>query len=225
MNEADPTIEALVADATPVRRLRAPLRRTLIWVGLALTVATIIGVIHGLRPDLHERLAEPLFVLGMFSALATGVLGAFAALMASLPDRSRRWLLLPLPAALLWVGGITGGCLLRWVTLDPDNVSLGVLLNCLGILTAVSVPLSAALFWMLRPLMRVAPPGTVLMAGFATAALAAAALNLLHDFDASLTILVWNFGAALLVLGFDLLVARMVGASRFRPAPRFQAAR
>jgi hypothetical protein len=225
VNPADRIIDSLVADVRPVRRLRPPLLRALGWSGLALVVGLFVALLHGVRPDLAARLTDPLYLVSTGAALATGMLAAIAALMASMPDRSPRWLLLPLPTALLWVGGITGGCLMHWVAFDRSWVSLAQVLDCLGILVTVSLPLSAVLFWMLRPLARVAPAGTILMAGFATAALAAATLNIVHRFDASVIILAWNFGAALLVLGFDLIVARMVGASRRRPAPGIQPAR
>lgn len=214
MTSADRLIDTLVMDVRPVRRLRSPLRRAMGWSGLGLAIALLVGVVHGVRGDIGVRLADPAFLIGTGSALATAVLAAVAALMAALPDRSRRWLLLPLPTALLWIGGVTGGCLVKWVAFDRSVVTLPQVLECLGILATVSVPLAAVLFWMLRPLRRVAPPGTVFMAAFATAALAAATLNLVHAFDASVMILVWNFGAALVVLGLDLVVARVVGAGR-----------
>src|SRR5256885_12713860 len=50
------------------------------------------------RSDLALRLRQPEFVIGIAASLATGVLAAIASFLLSIPDRSRAWLLLPLPA-------------------------------------------------------------------------------------------------------------------------------
>jgi hypothetical protein len=209
----DHLIDRLVADATPVRRLWSPLRRTAAWVGIAMAIWGAVAVLHGTRHDLSERLRDGWFLVGTAAAICTGASAAYAALIASLPDRSRWWLLLPLPAASVWIGGITGGCLLRWTSMRPEGVHLADVLSCLGVLTVVSLPLSALLFLLLRPLLRIAPAGAVMTAGLATAALAAAMLNIVHAFDASVLILIWNFGAALLVLTVDLLAVRALRPS------------
>ena len=56
---------------------------------------------HGVRSDLLLRLQQPVFVISMFGALATGALAAIASFRISLPDGSRLWMLLPLPTSSL----------------------------------------------------------------------------------------------------------------------------
>ena len=210
MSESRHIIDSLVADASPVRRLRPPSQRALGWLALAVAVVVLLALIYGVRPDWADRLRDPVFVFGQGAAAVTGAAAALAALMASLPDRSRSWLLLPLPPAALWVSTVTYGCLAHWVTLDPNRLALGEALSCVAILLATSVPLSAFLFFLLRPLARVRPRGAVLTAGLAVAGFTATALNLLHAFDASVMILVWNFGAAALVLAADAAAGRAI---------------
>ena len=91
-------IASLAANATPVRRLRPPVMRAACWLLLAAVVLTLLAVNQGIRPDLVQRLQEPAFAVSMAASLLTGVLATIAAFLVSLPDRSRLWLLLPLPA-------------------------------------------------------------------------------------------------------------------------------
>ena len=75
-------------------------------------------------------------------------------------------------------------------------------------LLASSIPLSALMFFLLRHAARLRPTASVLSGALAVAALTAAALSLLHEFDASLMILAWNFGTALLVIALDAAIGR-----------------
>lgn len=210
MTPTEDVIDSLVGDAGAVRRLRGPVKRAVTWLALSAIVIALLGLSHGVRPDLTARLGEPGFVTGFVAAIMTGVLSAVAALTASLPDRSRLWLLLPLPAAMTWVTTVTWGCMANWVVLGPDGVSLSLTVSCITILIASSIPLSAALFWMLRAIVCLRPSATVFMASLAVAGLSATALNLVHAFDASAMILLWNFGAALAVLACDTVIGRAV---------------
>jgi hypothetical protein len=65
---------------------------------------------------------------------------------------------------------------------------------------AVTVPSAAALFAMLRGSARLDPTMVGLMGGLAVAGMAATALSLLHDLDATVMVLLWNLGAAALIV-------------------------
>lgn len=209
-NSTSGLIERLVADGGPVRRAHAPVPRAALWLLLAAVVIGLLALLHGLRSDFSARLRDPAFCASFAAAVLTGALAAVAAMLVSLPDRSRLWLLLPLPAAVVWVGGIGYGCLAHWVPFDPAGVQRRELLRCAGTLLACSVPLSAVMFWLLRHTARLRPTPSLLAGALAVAALSAAALSLLHEFDASLMILAWNLGVALLVVAIDALVGRHV---------------
>lgn len=201
-------IETLVAGVGPVRRLRPPVMRASAWLAVAVAVIGMLGLWHGPRADLVMRLGQPWFVAGMVAAALTGALAAVAAFLLSLPDRSRAWALLPVPAAALWLGTVGTGCLTDWVRLDGENFQWGDAASCFGLLLLASVPLSALLFWMLRHTARLRPTPAILSGGLAVAALSACALSLLHVFEASAMILLWNFGAAGLVMGVDAVIGR-----------------
>ena len=193
-------IDRLCANATPVRRLRSPLLRAALWLLLAGLVLLVLAAVHGARPDLAQRLRDPGFAVALAGSLLTGILAAIAAFYLSLPDRSRLWLLLPAPSLALWIATIGYGCLTNWVTLAPDGVRLGSTLECFATLVIASLPLSVALFLMLRHTARLDPTTVGIMAGLATAGIAATALSFFHEIDATVMVLVWNLGAAALIV-------------------------
>jgi hypothetical protein len=193
-------IDMLCADAKPVRRLRPPLVRAALWLLFAGLVLLALAALLGTRPDLAVRLRQPTFVGALAGALLTGVLAAVAAFHLSLPDRSRLWSLLPVPAVLLWVSTIGYGCLTDWVSITPDGVRLGTTLECFATLVLTSLPVSLALLLMLRHAARLYPTTVAMMGGLASAGIAATALSLFHELEASAMVLLWNLGVAALIV-------------------------
>ena len=212
MTKTPDLIDALVECATPVRRLRPPFVRAALWLLLAALVLVLIVTGHGLRPDIAERLRQPVFVLSMIAALMTGVLAAIASFQISLPDRSRWWLLLPAPALTVWLSTIGYGCLSDWVSVGPNDNRIGETVRCFVTLLLTSVPLSIAMLVMLRYAALLRPTESSAMSGLAVAAITAVSLSLVHDLDASLTILVWNLGVAALIAGLACLFGRRMFA-------------
>ena len=208
MTNTPDLIETLVECATPVRRLRPPMMRAGLWIAFAAVILGLIAIAHGLRSDLAIQMQRPLFVIGMMAALATGILAAIASFQISLPDSSRRWLLLPLPPLALWVSTIGYGCLTDWVSIGPDGIHMGEALRCLATLLMTSVPLSIVMLLMLRYAALLRPTEVCVTGGLAVAAMTAFALSLLHDLDATIMILLWNLGVAALIAGLASLFGR-----------------
>lgn len=210
-------IASLAANATPVRRLRPPVMRAACWLLLATAVLTLLAVNQGIRPDLAQRLREPAFAIGMVASLLTGGLAAISAFLVSLPDRSRLWLLLPFPALILWLSNIGYQCLVQWIDIGPDGISLGEAARCFATLVLTSLPLSLAMLVMLRYAAPLRPTTVTLMGSLAAAAITATALSLFHTIDATAMILMWNLGTAVLFVG----LAGVFGRTMFRwVAPR-----
>jgi hypothetical protein len=199
-------IELLATSAKPVRRLRPPLVRATLWLLLAALVFALLAVGHGLRADFAQRVAQPVFVIGIVASLVTGVLAAVASFFLSLPDRSRAWALLPLPAVLLWISTVTYGCLTNWVSIGPDGMRMGEAARCFATLMLTSMPLSIALYVMLRHAAWLRPTAVTVTGGLAVAAMTATALSLFHDLDATVMVLVWNFGVAAVIVGLGWLL-------------------
>lgn len=220
MTETPDLIDTLVDCAMPVRRLRPPLVRATLWLLFAALVLALIAVAHGVRPDIDDRLRQPVFVIGMVGALATGILAAIASFRVSLPDASRWWLLLPVPPLVLWVSTISYGCLTDWVSVGPNGIRMGEAVRCFATLLLTSVPLSVAMLVMLRYAALLRPTAVCVAGGLAVAAITSFALSLFHDLDATIMILVWNLGVAALITGLASLFGRSMLtwiASRFTP--------
>ena len=203
-------IEGLVAQAQPVRPLRAPVARTFGWLLLALALLSVLAAGRGFRPDLAQQLQSGTFRNGLAASVVTGMLAAAGCLLASLPDRSRLWLLLPVPSAAVWVGIVGTGCLGGWVGLDWATVTAGELLSCSATVLAVSLPLSLAMFVLLRHAARLRPALVTMTAGLAVAAFSSAAVALLHQIDESAMILFWNLGTAAGIVALEGAAGRRV---------------
>lgn len=196
-------IDSLMADAKPVRRLLPPAVRALCWLLLAALILILVAAGHGVRPDLLLKLRQPVFFAGIVAALLTGVLAALAAFIASVPGRTRRWLLLPAPAAAVWISTIGYGCLTDWVSVEPQGLSWGETARCFATLAITSVPLSLVMLIMLRHVARLSPTPVAMVGSLAVAAMTAVALSLFHPLDATAMILFWNLGVTALFLVFS----------------------
>jgi hypothetical protein len=203
MTSTSDVIDSLVADAKPVRRLQPPAVRALCWLMFAALMLSLVAVEHGVRPDLMLKLRQPVFATSVVAALMTGVLAAMASFTASVPGRSRRWLLLPAPALAVWILTIGYGCLTGWVNIGPDGISLGETARCFATLAITGIPLSLAMLIMLRYVARLSPTPVAMTGSLAVAAMTATAVSLFHPLDATVLILLWNLGVTALLLAFS----------------------
>lgn len=192
-------IESLSATAGPVRRLRPPLVRVAVWLLLAALILVLLAILLGVREDISERLTESIFALRLSGALASGVLAAVAAFYLSLPDRSRWWGFLPVPGVALWASTVGYGCLTNWVSLDPVGMRLGTAAQCFATLLLTSLPLSLLMLVMLRHAAPLRPGAVALSGGLAIAGIAATALSIFHNIDATVMVLLWNLGVAAMI--------------------------
>lgn len=206
-------IGRLAENAGPVRRLASPGMRALQFTGVGLLLFGGLCAWQGLRADLPLRLGQITFCLSLAGALLTGGLAALSAAVLSVPGRASAWLLLPLPALLLWLASVGRGCLGDWIVLRADQVHRAEVIECVMSLLLTAIPLTAAMLVLRR---RAAPillwPATV-AGGLATAGLVSAAMTLIHPHDASVMVLLWNFG----VLGLVLLGHLALGRFAVRP--------
>lgn len=70
-------------------------------------------------------------------------------------------------------------------------------------LVLTSLPLSLAMLVMLRYAAPLRPTAATMMGSLAVAAITATALSLFHVIDASVMILMWNLGTAILFVGLS----------------------
>lgn len=218
MMKTSDLIRSLADSVQPVRRLRPPVFRAASWLLLAAGVLGLLIVSQGLRPNFAERMAEGAFATSMIASLLTGVLATVATFMLSLPDRSRLWFLLPAPPLVLWLSTIGYQCLVGWVRVPPGAITVDVATSCLATLVLTSLPLSLAMFVMLRYAKAFRPSSVILMGSLAVSGITAAALSMFHPMDASLMILGWNIGTALIFAGVAVLFGRRVSRSQRKGA-------
>jgi hypothetical protein len=207
-------VDTLVSSASPVRRLRPPFQRAVLWLAMAAVVLGLISIEHGVRADLAERLRQPGFAVGLAAAVITGVLSAIAAFTISIPDRSRWWVLLPLPSLLIWISTVSYECFADWISIGPDGIRMGEAVGCFTSLVLTSGPLGVALIIMLRYAALVRSGPVAMLGGLAVAAITSTGLELFHDLDATIMILVWNLGTAALIIALGYLFGpRLFGSA------------
>lgn len=209
----DELIRELSGTLTPVRPLAPPIWRALGWTA-AVVVLGLAGAMFADLPALRQRLmSAPDMWLAVIGSSLTAFLAVLAAFELALPDRSPRWALLPLPAALLWIGASGVGCLraIPIVSVREPGVSDGR--DCLLIILGLSIPLSVLLLAMLRRGYSLRPGLTAAIAGLAVSAAAATLLMFYHPFDATLSDLtVHAIGIAIVIAAI-----RWLGISRIAP--------
>ena len=193
-------IELLAGELKPVRRLRPPLVRGLCWIFVAVLVVALLAVSQGVRGDLAERLGDSSFALAMIGSAATAICAATAAFALAVPGRSRAWALLPLPPLGLWVASIGRQCLTHWVRYDGGAMAIGDTARCFATVVLTSLPLWLLMVLMQRRSGSLSRAMPMLAGSLAVAAMAGSAMNLLHQLDASVMIVLWNFGSGAAIL-------------------------
>lgn len=200
MADTDQLIRQLAASAKPVRRLGSPLLRTCLWTFVVVALIGTFVLVMGPRPHIMDSLSRTAALTEWIAAILTGLLAGYAVFEVSVPGSSPRWTWLPLPAVVLWLGGIGGGCLGDWARLGAEAFAFdshGA--KCLLMITLISVPLAVSMLLMVRHAGVVRPVATAALAGLSTAAFAAAGVSLIHAGETALMVLLWHGGAILLL--------------------------
>jgi hypothetical protein len=193
--DTDALIEALAREARPVRRLASPGRRVVRWLIVALPVIAVFGMVMGLRPDLTEMLAEPVFLMQLAAGLVTAVAAAHAAFASSIPAAPRWMLWLPAAPLGVWIASLGRQCWQAWLAFGPEGVVFRPDLACLPTIAMLGAVPAIAMVAMVRRGASLTPRLTAFLGGLAAAALAYVGLRLVHPQDAAFMVLVWQFGS------------------------------
>lgn len=199
-------IHRLASDLRPVRPAWNPVVSTVLWLGAATAVIVAAVLVAGPRHDIAARLAAGFDMPQMLAATATGVLAAFAAFQLALPERNRRWALLPLPAAVAWLATMGWGCLQDLARLGPEALQVGVSLPCLAFIVGLGVPLTVAMLWLARHAAWLRAGPVAALGGLSAAALASVGLSIVHHLDAAAMVLAWHGLSVLVVAGLASLL-------------------
>lgn len=199
--KTDDLIQRIASDARPVRPLPSPAVRALVWLAIALPYVAAVVLLMTPRPDLLDVLADARFMIEQAAAFATAVAAAFAAFWSVVPGRSRWPILLPAAPLAVWLAALGQGCLAEWVRLGPAGLSLGWDWVCIPAIAMVGMAPAAVMVLMLRRGAPLFPFATLALGALAAAALGNFGLRLFHPQDASLMVLVWQFGSVALMAG------------------------
>ncbi len=208
----DELIQRLAGDAGPVRRLRPPVTRAIVWLLGVATLSTVAVLAFADTGLFMSRAGDRKLQLELIGTLLTGIAAIVAAFHLSLPDRPAVWALLPLPPLVLWIASSGYSCWRRWLTFGPEGWSLGESAECFGMILAVSVPLGIGLFLVLRQARPLAPVPVAVTGGLGVAAIAAVLLQFFHPFDVTFM----DLGVHIVTVG--LVILGSAASSRFLKA-------
>jgi hypothetical protein len=206
VTQTDDLIESLAADLRPVQPLRAPLMRALTWVVIVSAAALLLVLRFANLSVFMSRMELPHIALEALGSLLTAITAIFVAFELSVPGRSARWVWLPLPPLLLWLGASGMGCLANGLGFHPEQRESA---HCFIFIAGMSIPLSIGLFWMLRRARPIAPLPVAIFGTLGVAAASATLLQFFHPFD----ITVLDLGFHVAAVGFVVFL----GAALRRP--------
>jgi len=199
-------ISVLASDAKPVRRLAPPWRRAILWLAMLVGLSALAVLRFSNVVQVIARNDSLGAAAAWGGSLATGVAAVFAAAYLSMPDRPRRWALLPLPFLALWLGASGAGCL------GLPSASQGDSDHCFIFVVISGVAFSAFLFWRLRRARPLDGRLVAMMAALGAAGLSAALLQFFHPF-----VITWvDFGAHLAAVSLVVALSGLSGKFALR---------
>jgi len=207
--DTDRLIATLTDELTPVKPLRPPALRALLWLVVVAALSAAVLARYAHLSVFWQRLAVTRVAIECGATAVTAVAAIVAAFELSVPGRSQRWAYLPLPSFLVWLAASGAGCLVNGLSLHGPDGFVGESAGCFGVICAVSVPLAAGLFWMLRRARPIAPLSVALLGTLGVAATAAFLLQFFHPFDVTVIDLTLHLAAIGLVM--------LVGSALRRP--------
>ena len=207
--DTDAFIRRLADQLEPVQPISGPWIRTGTWLALAIPSILFLVLVKSPRADLASKLSDPEFVLEQVAALATGAAAATAAFASVIPGYRPKLAALPLVPLAVWLGSLGHGCVQDWLRLGPHGLALRSDWSCIIAIAKIGAVPAGAIVLMLRRSAPLSPHLTMALGGLAAAGLGNFALRLVHTEDASMMVLVWQFGA---VCALSMVLA---GAGRY----------
>lgn len=205
--QTDELIRHLVEESGHVRPLPRPWTRTLSWLALSLPYVALVVLVVSPRADLIEKLSDIRFFVEQTAAIATGISAAAAAFSTVIPGHSRKTTLLPLLPLAVWLGSLLQG---TWQQFRLDGLLFQQEWVCFPAIVLVGSVPAIALICMLRRGAPLMPCTTVALGGLAAAGLGDFGLRLFHPQDASLMVLIWQFGSVAILTGLAGCAGRYV---------------
>ena len=157
----------------------------MIWTFVAVAIAVFLFAVRDYLPWAGPLSADFFTVPGLVASALTAILAAVAAFQISLPDRTDAWALLPVPTFIAWVAINGLGCVAYASTPNAQPGTWPAFVQCLSVLLAISVPLSALMIVMVRRARPLRSSLVAVLGGLAAAGAAATLLVFVHPHDAT----------------------------------------
>ncbi len=201
--ESTQLITLLSTELTPVKRLRPPLVRALTWLATVGVFLAAVIWFNGMRPDFDLQMQKTRFIAELTAILVTGITAALAAFRAAVPGTPRWVLFTPLPPLLLWLALLGQGCM---DDMAQNKFYWGISTHCLGQIGWTGLVSGVPMLLMLRRAAPLERAALAVLAGLASASLAAFAMSLYHGYDTSIIVLISHgLIMGLMVAGFGLI--------------------
>jgi hypothetical protein len=177
----DALIEALADRAAPVRPLARPVWRAMLAIALLAAAGGFAVMAFGDVRQLRARYfgRGDMMMIEMAAMAMTAVTAIAGAFAMSVPGGSRRWLLAPIPSALVWIVIAGVGCIgvVRTPGYDPGHS-----MDCWLFISLASLLVGAPLVWRLSRAHPLDPLPVAALAGLGSAAAGAFLLQYFHPF-------------------------------------------
>ena len=146
--------------------------------------------------------------LALAGSVLSAVLAAVAAFYLCAPAPNPAWMMLPVPAIVLWTAATAFGYLTLPADADPWGDTIVEARQCLGFLLGAGLPLLALIVFMLWQAAPVAPRRVLGMGALAAAGAAASLLTLVHPHASAFADLCGHGTAFIVLLGSGVAFAR-----------------
>jgi hypothetical protein len=205
--DTDELIRTLAADATPVRRLRHPVVRAVIWLVFSAGYVAVVVVAYRLFGTPISLAGDWRFVTEQLAMIATALTAATAAFCCIVPARSRLIALLPLVPLSVWLASMGEVCVRTWSALANGGIAPAGWWECLPPSALIGLGPAIVILAMLRQGAPLYPRSTIALAALAAAALGNLGLRLFHEGDVTVVMLVWQLVAMAALIGLASLFA------------------
>ena len=192
-------IQSLALAVKPVQALPRPWVRSVQWLTVAIPYLVLVVYIMSPRADLMAKIVDARYFIEQTASLVTGITASIAAFASTIPGYSRKILLLPVLSMTVWLGALAQGSISALVQFGFNDSTFQSDWFCLPAIVLLGVLPAVVMVVMLRRGAPLMPCTTVTLGALAVAGLGDFGLRFFDPLDASLTVLVWQFGSVFIL--------------------------